>query len=132
MGAAGSVGPAGALIIGFLAAIICYYAVVLIRNRLKFDDSLDVFAVHGVGGILGTLIIPFVAALGPLAPGLGEDSVMGAFMAQATGVIAVCVWSAIASFAILFVVKLTGGLRVDEQTEDQGLDTNTHGESAYP
>ena len=130
--AAGSVGPAGALIIGFLAAIICYYAVVLIRNRLKFDDSLDVFAVHGVGGILGTLIIPFVAALGPLAPGLGEDSVMGAFMAQATGVIAVCVWSAIASFAILFVVKLTGGLRVDEQTEDQGLDTNTHGESAYP
>ena len=130
--AAGSVGPAGALIIGFLAAIICYYAVVLIRNRLKFDDSLDVFAVHGVGGILGTLIIPFVAALGPLAPGLGEDSVMGAFMAQATGVVAVCVWSAIASFAILFVVKLTGGLRVDEQTEDQGLDTNTHGESAYP
>lgn len=130
--AAGSVGVIGALVIGVLAALICYFAVNLIRNKLKFDDSLDVFAVHGVGGILGTLILPFLASLGPLAPGLGEDTVLGAFTTQAIGVLAVCGWSLVASVGILFIVKLTGGLRVSESEEDIGLDTNTHGETAYP
>lgn len=130
--AAGSVGPVGALIIGTLAALICYYAVVLIRTKMKIDDSLDVFAVHGVGGILGTLILPFLAAMGPMAPGLDGQSVMSAFTVQLTGVVAVCAWSAIASFIILFTVKLITPLRVDEQEEEQGLDSNTHGESAYP
>lgn len=129
--ASGSVGPVGALIIGTLAAIICYAAVVIIRNKMHIDDSLDVFAVHGVGGILGTLIIPFVASIGPLAPGIGDVSVSDQFVTQAIGVGAVAGWSIAASFAILFVLKMVIGLRVSESDEAEGLDTTSHGESAY-
>lgn len=129
--AAGSVGPLAAMIIGALAALACYFAVVLIRNRLKIDDSLDVFAVHGVGGILGTLLIPFLASVGPMAPGLGDVSVGEQFAAQATGVVAVCAWSAIVSAIILFLVKLITPLRVSATDEEVGLDTASHGESAY-
>ncbi|GAB5454396.1 MAG: ammonium transporter [Henriciella sp.] len=129
--AAGSVGPLAAMIIGALAALACYFAVVLIRNRFKIDDSLDVFAVHGVGGILGTLLIPFLASVGPMAPGLGDVSVGEQFAAQATGVVAVCAWSAIVSAIILFLVKLITPLRVSATDEEVGLDTASHGESAY-
>lgn len=129
--AAGSVGPMGGIIIGALAACICYVAVVVIRSRLKVDDSLDVFAVHGVGGILGTLLIPFLAALGPMAPGLGDVSIAQQFGVQALGVVTVCIWSAIASAAILLIVKLIVPLRVSKDDEITGLDTATHGESAY-
>ena len=129
--AAGSVGPVGALIIGTLAAIVCYGAVTLIRNKMKIDDSLDVFAVHGVGGILGTLLIPFLAGIGPLAPGLGDASIAGQFGAQLTGVLAVCAWSIVASVILLVVVKALVGLRVSEGDEEEGLDTTSHGETAY-
>ena len=130
--AAGSVGPVGALIIGVLASLLCYFAVVLIRNTLKIDDSLDVFAVHGVGGILGTLILPMLANVGPLAPGLGGVSIGQALGVQIVGILAVCAWSAIASYGLLMVIKMAGGLRVDEMDEELGLDSTTHGESAYP
>ena len=129
--AAGSVGPLAAFIIGTLAALACYFAVTLIRNRLKIDDSLDVFAVHGVGGILGTLLIPFLAGVGPMAPGLGDTSIGGQFGVQATGVIAVCAWSAVVTALILFLVKLITPLRVSAADEETGLDTASHGESAY-
>ena len=129
--AAGSVGPLAAIIVGTLAALACYYAVTLIRTKLKIDDSLDVFAVHGVGGILGTLLIPFLAGVGPMAPGLGETSIGDQFTVQLTGVMAVCAWSAIASVIILFIVKLITPLRVSADDEETGLDTATHGESAY-
>lgn len=129
--AAGSVGPLAAIIIGTLAALACYYAVTLIRTKLKIDDSLDVFAVHGVGGILGTLLIPFLAGIGPMAPGLGDTSIGDQFTVQLTGVMAVCAWSAIASVIILFIVKLITPLRVSADDEETGLDTATHGESAY-
>ncbi|MFN3212577.1 MAG: ammonium transporter [Henriciella sp.] len=129
--AAGSVGPMAAMIIGAIAALACYYAVILIRNKLKIDDSLDVFAVHGVGGILGTLLIPFLAGVGPMAPGLGETSIGEQFTVQATGVLAVCAWSAIASAALLFLIKFITPLRVSASDEEVGLDTASHGESAY-
>jgi len=129
--AAGSVGPLAAIVIGTLAALACYYAVTLIRTKLKIDDSLDVFAVHGVGGILGTLLIPFLAGVGPMAPGLGEATLAGQFTVQLTGVVAVCAWSAIASAIILFLVKLVTPLRVSAEEEETGLDTASHGESAY-
>lgn len=129
--ASGSVGPVGALIIGALAAVVCYAAVTLIRNKLKIDDSLDVFAVHGVGGILGTLIIPFVAGLGPLAPGLGGESVAAQFTTQLIGVGAVVGWSVIASVILLLIVKAIVGLRVEQSSEEEGLDTTSHGETAY-
>jgi ammonium transporter, Amt family len=129
--AAGSVGPLGAVIIGAVASIVCYYAVGLIRNMLKIDDSLDVFAVHGVGGVLGTLIIPFLATAGPLAPGLGEVSMGQQAWVQIQGVLAVVLWSA---GVTLVIVKLTGlvvRVRVKPEAETEGLDMTAHGERAY-
>jgi Amt family ammonium transporter len=128
--AAGSVGPAGALVIGTLAAFVCYAAVVYVRGRLKIDDSLDVFAVHGVGGILGTLCVPALAGFGPMAPSLGGMSFADKVVAQLTGVASVCVYSVVVSAAILFVVRQMMRLRVSAEDEATGLDTATHGESA--
>ena len=123
--AAGVLGPGGALLIGLAGGIVCYLAVNLIRVKLKIDDSLDVFAVHGVGGILGILLLPFLSstALG----GTGD----GDFVTQLIGTAAVVAWSAIASVIILSVLKATLGLRVTEEQEYEGLDTSLHGESAY-
>ncbi len=123
--AAGVLGPMGAMIIGLLGGVICYAAVSLIRVKLKIDDSLDVFAVHGVGGMLGILTLPFLsaAALG----GTGD----GDFMVQLIGTLAVVAWSAIASVVILGILKATLGLRVNDEQESEGLDFSLHGESAY-
>lgn len=123
--AAGVLGPGGALLMGLAGGLLCYGAVHLIRVKLKIDDSLDVFAVHGVGGILGILLLPFLSstALG----GTGD----GDFMVQLTGTAAVVAWSAIASAIILAVLKFTLGLRVTEEQEYEGLDISLHGESAY-
>lgn len=129
--AAGSVGPVGALIIGTLASGVCYTAVIYIRGRLKIDDSLDVFAVHGVGGILGTLIIPFLAGLGPMAPGLGEMTFASKLGAQITGVASVSAFSGVVSALILLGVRQFVALRVRIEEETNGLDTSTHGESAH-
>ena len=123
--AAGVLGPGGALLMGLAGGIICYLAVNLIRVKLKIDDSLDVFAVHGVGGMLGILLLPFLSAswLG----GTGD----GNFGVQLTGTIAVVVWSVVVSAIILSILKFTTGLRVNEEQESEGLDTSLHGESAY-
>lgn len=129
--AAGSVGPAGALLIGGLASVTCYMAVVYVRGRLKIDDSLDVFAVHGVGGILGTLLIPFLASFGPMAPGLGGTPFADKLFAQLTGVVSVSLYSAILSAAILLTIRRVIALRVSPEHETNGLDSSTHGESAY-
>jgi Amt family ammonium transporter len=129
--AAGSVGPVGAIVIGALASVVCFYAVTLIRGKLKIDDSLDVFAVHGVGGILGTLIIPALAAVGPMAPGLGGVSVGQQAGVQALGVLAVVAWSLIATAIIYFVTNRIVRFRVKSEQEIEGLDTTSHGERAY-
>ena len=123
--AAGVLGPQGAMLMGLAGGLVCYGAVNLIRVRLKIDDSLDVFAVHGVGGILGILLLPFLSstALG----GTGE----GELMTQLIGTGAVIAWSAIGSFIILMGLKMTLGLRVTEEQEYEGLDVSLHGESAY-
>ena len=123
--AAGVLGPAGALIIGLAGGVICYFAVNLIRVKLKFDDSLDVFAVHGVGGMIGILLLPFLSAKALGGTGDGE------FLTQLTGTLAVVAWSLIASFVILLILKVTLGLRVTEEQEVEGLDVSLHGESAY-
>ena len=98
---------------------------------MKIDDSLDVFAVHGVGGILGTLLIPFLANIGPMAPGLGETTLTAQLNAQVLGVLSVSAWSIIASVVILFALKATIGLRVSQEDEEIGLDNAIHGETAY-
>ena len=123
--AAGVLGPQGALLIGLAGGVICYYAVNLIRVKMKIDDSLDVFAVHGVGGMLGILLLPFLSATG--LGGTGD----GNFMTQLTGTAIVVVWSAVVTAIILIIIKAIVGLRVDEQAEADGLDRSLHGESAY-
>ena len=128
--ASGDVGPMGAIAIGALAAIICYFAVQLIRTKLKIDDSLDVFAVHGVGGILGTLLLSFfgqtsLGGLGLVKPAMEQLTI------QATGVGVTILWSAVATAIIMIVVKVTIGVRVSEEEEERGLDLTDHGESAY-
>jgi len=123
--AAGVLGPAGAMCIGLAGGLVCYGAVHLIRVKMKIDDSLDVFAVHGVGGILGILIAPLVAV-----PFLGGTGGVDAGM-QFIGTAAVVAWSAIASTIILVILKKMFGLRVSEEAEHTGLDISQHGESAY-
>ena len=129
--AAGSVGPVGALIIGVGASIVCFYAVMLIRNMLKIDDSLDVFAVHGVGGILGTLILPFLASAGPLAPGLGDVSIGQQLWVQVQGVVVVIAWSVGVTLVIGKVAGLLVKIRVKHEAEVEGLDMHVHGERGY-
>ncbi|MCG8505023.1 MAG: ammonium transporter [Sphingomonadales bacterium] len=128
----GFVGPAGALVYGLAAGVICFYAVQLVKQTLKFDDSLDVFAVHGVGGILGTLLAaPFAAtALGGM--GLPEGmTIASQFVVQLTGVAATVVWAGAASLIILVVIRALIGLRVSDEHENEGLDVTSHGEHAY-
>ena len=121
----------GAIIIGAVAAIVCYYAVALIRTRLGVDDSLDVFAVHGVGGVLGTLIIPVLATAGPLAPGLGEVTMGQQAWVQLQGVLAVVGWSVVMTFVIVKAMGFITPLRVKSEAEIEGLDMAAHGERAY-
>ncbi|MBI1359455.1 MAG: ammonium transporter [Alphaproteobacteria bacterium] len=129
--AAGSVGPAGAVILGILASVVCFSVVQLIRLRLKIDDSLDVFAVHGVGGILGTLLIPFLASLGPLSPGLGGTGIGAQAWVQLEGVVVTILWSVGVSAALFYGLRQVVRIRVRPEAEVEGLDMASHGERAY-
>lgn len=135
--ASGFVGPAGALVIGFLAGLVCYNATMFLKNKLRIDDSLDVFPVHGVGGILGTLLAAVFAAptLGVFAgQGFadGIDSIGQQFGVQLLGVAATLLYTAVLTFVILKVVAaMTRGLRVTEDEESQGLDIVSHEERGY-
>lgn len=135
--ASGFVGPGGALVIGLLAGIVCFSATQYIKRVLKIDDSLDVFPVHGVGGILGSLMVAVFAStqLGVFSGygfADGISSIMGQLTVQATGVIATIAFTAIATYVILKLVgALTGGLRVNEEEEQQGLDVTSHEETGY-
>ena len=115
--ASGFVGPVEALIIGAIAGILCQEAVNVIRNLLKIDDTLDVFAVHGVGGIFGTIMIAAFGA-GSWAAQLGSLAIVGVFTTVVTVV-------------LIIVVKMVTPLRVDDETENSGLDIMVHGERAY-
>ena len=115
--ASGFVGPIEALIIGAIAGVLCQEAVNVIRNMLKIDDTLDVFAVHGVGGIFGTIMIAVFGA-GSFAAQLGSLAIVGAFTVVVTVV-------------LVLVVKAITPLRVDAETENSGLDIIVHGERAY-
>jgi Amt family ammonium transporter len=136
-GASGFVGPAGALIIGILAGGICFSATTWLKTVMKIDDSLDVFPVHGVGGILGTLLAGIFSAtsLG-LFSGFGFaegiTSIAGQMKVQLIGVLATVAYTAIVSYLILKVVSLmTQGLRVTDEQEIQGLDIHMHEERGY-
>ena len=130
--ASGYVGPLGALGIGLAGGAICYFMVGVVKRRFKIDDSLDVFAVHGVGGATGILLTAIFmdAALGGI--GLAEgNSMAGQAAIQLTGIGAVLLWSVVVSFVIAKVVQAVTGLRVSAETEEQGLDLRLHGERGY-
>jgi Amt family ammonium transporter len=128
--ASGYVGPLGAVVLGIAASGVCYMAVVLVKRVMGVDDALDVLGVHGVGGALGSLLLPFVVLLGAGGVTLAR-SPWQQFGAQAEGVIAAALWSAIATAVITKTVALTVGLRVDREHEIMGLDFSTHGETGY-
>ncbi len=138
--AAGFVGPMGSLVIGLLAGIICLWGVNGLKRLIGADDSLDVFGVHGVGGILGALLTGVFAA--PSLGGQGifdyvvnkpspDYSISSQLVVQATAVGTTILWSAVVSFIVYKVVDLVIGLRVPEEEEREGLDITSHGESAY-
>ncbi|WP_068297177.1 ammonium transporter [Pararhodobacter sp. CCB-MM2] len=115
--ASGYVGPVAALIIGGIAGILCQEAVSLIRHKIQIDDTLDVFAVHGVGGIFGTIMIAVLGA--------------GSWVAQLGALAIVGVFTVVVSFVLVKLVGLITPLRVDKETETNGLDLSAHGERAY-
>ena len=131
--ASGFVGPAGALVIGVSAGVVCFSATMWLKRVLKIDDSLDVFPVHGVGGALGTILAGIFASnsLG-IFSGQGDGVAIGdQLLIQLTGVVSVAVYTAIVSFVILKVVDAMLGLRVSEDEETEGLDLNQHNERGY-
>ena len=131
--AAGAVGPMGALAIGAASGLGCFIAAVKVKPALGFDDSLDAFSVHGVGGIIGALLTGVFCAttLGGAGFGDGNDSIASQVMTQAYGVGVVLVYTAVVTFVILKVLDLLIGLRVTEEEETEGLDISQHDERAY-
>jgi Amt family ammonium transporter len=129
--ASGFVGPMGALAIGILAGLICYEATQYIKNKLKIDDSLDVFPVHGVGGILGTLLTAVFAS--SQFGGLGlENSISEQFMIQLFGVVFTIIWCGIFTIVSIKIAEIfTGNIRVSSENEETGIDISDHGESSY-
>ena len=127
--ASGFVGPTGALAIGIAAGIVCYWAATSLKRSLGYDDSLDVFGIHAVGGIVGALLTGVFAqeAIGGTS-GLFEGNA-GQVITQGWGVLVTVVYTAVASFIILKLVDVVIGLRVDSDTEREGLDLNLHGET---
>lgn len=128
--AAGFVEPYAAFIIGALASIVCYLAVTLVKSKLKYDDSLDAFGLHGVGGFVGAVLTGVFAAeaIGGTAGAVEGDVLL--IWTQTWGALAVAAWCAIATFAILWVLERFMALRVDAEDEVTGLDVALHGESA--
>ena len=129
--ASGFVGPIGALIIGSLAGIICYEATQFIKQSLGIDDSLDVFPVHGVGGILGTTLTGIFVAESWGGAGLGEVSMFSQVMIQIIGVLTTIIWCGVFTYIILKVVDNITGLRINEDDEETGIDLTQHGEAGY-
>ena len=129
--ASGFVGPMGAIVIGTLAGLICYEATQYIKNKINIDDSLDVFPVHGVGGILGTLLTAIFAS--SQFGGLGlENSISDQFMIQLFGVVFTIIWCTIFTLVAIKVAEIfTGNLRVTNEDEETGVDISSHGESSY-
>ena len=134
--ASGSVGPVGALVIGLASAIVCYFCATSLKKALGYDDSLDVFGVHGIGGIVGALLTGMfawgtVTVEGKAVP--VETFTMGIQVwIQLKSIIVTIVWSGVVSVVAFYITgALTGGCRVSEDEEEQGLDLNSHGESGY-
>ncbi len=130
--ASGFVGPGGALVIGLAGGFICYWVTSTMKQKWKIDDSLDVFAVHGVGGMVGILLTAVFASEGLGGLGLAEGISIGdQLRTQLVGIVVVAVWAGVLSLIILKVIQATIGLRVSVEDETEGLDITAHGERGY-
>lgn len=129
--ACGSVGPMGSIIVGLAGGFFSLWGVTGLKKMLGADDSLDVFGIHGVGGIVGALLTGVFTA--PSLGGIGGDDfdIMGQVMIQGEGIIITIIWSAVAAFIAFKIADIIVGLRVSEDSEREGLDTTSHGERAY-
>jgi Amt family ammonium transporter len=131
--ASGSVGPMGALAIGLASGVICFFASTTLKRALGYDDSLDVFGVHCIGGIVGAMLTGIFCAQALGGAGFGGDieSIGGQLLSQGTGVLATLVYTGVVTFIILKVVDLVMGLRVSDEDESIGLDLSLHNETGY-
>ena len=128
--ASGYVGPEGAMVLGVGAGSVCFGAVQIVKRWMGVDDALDVLGVHGVGGAMGTLLLPFLVGLGVGGVTLTQP-VLSQFVVQVEGVASAGVWSAVATLVLVKITQWLVGLRVDPEHETQGLDFTSHGETAY-
>ncbi|MCF7965508.1 MAG: ammonium transporter [Methylobacter tundripaludum] len=129
--ACGSVGPMGSIVIGLAGGFLCLWGVNNLKRMLGADDSLDVFGVHGVGGIVGALLTGVFTAPGLGGTGAEDFSIVSQLLIQAEGVVITIVWSGVVSYIAYKVVSMLVGLRVSEEVERAGLDVSSHGETAY-
>jgi Amt family ammonium transporter len=129
--ACGTVGPVGAIALGAIAAAVCYFFVTVVKNRFGYDDSLDVFGIHGIGGIIGAVLTAVFSAatLGGIKG--GDYSIGSQLVIQIEAVAITVVWTAVVAFVAFKIADLVFGLRVDADAERQGLDQTSHGEAAY-
>jgi Amt family ammonium transporter len=132
--ASGTVGPAGAMLIGVLAGSICFYATQLVKSYFKVDDSLDVFPVHGVGGILGIIMLSLVGTpggfLGNGSTGF-DNTTLAQLLIQLEGIFVICAWTGIATYVILKILNIFVDIRVTKDEEEEGLDVSLHNEQGY-
>jgi len=130
--AAGFISPGAAILFGVVAAVICFFAIQLVKQKLTIDDSLDVFAVHGVGGMTGSLLLAVFISEDFGGTGYGDGVAMGSqFIGQLMGVGVTLVWSAIVSVIIAVMVGVLFKMRASEDEEREGLDITSHGERAW-
>jgi ammonium transporter, Amt family len=128
----GFVGPLGALVIGGAAGVVCFFATGYMKRVLRVDDSLDVFPVHGVGGVLGTLLTGVFAAAALGGVGYAEGQTMGGqVLVQLAGIVAIGLWSGVITYVLLKVSDAVAGMRVSSEEETEGLDTALHNETGY-
>lgn len=132
--ASGTVGPAGAMLIGVLAGSICFYATQLVKSYFRVDDSLDVFPVHGVGGILGIIMLSLVGTpggfLGNGSTGF-DNTPITQLLIQLEGIFVICAWTGIATYVILKTLNIFIDIRVTKEEEEEGLDVSLHNEQGY-
>ena len=129
--ASGSVGPMGAVAIGFASGLLCFWGATSLKHKLGYDDSLDAFGVHGIGGIVGALLTGIFASESLGGMGLPNGSIGSQFVSQLIGVVFTIVYCGVLSFVILKIVDALVGLRVSADEESQGLDLALHSEQGY-
>ena len=129
--AAGNSGPFGAIVLGAVASIICFYAVTVLKPKLGYDDSLDAFGIHGIGGMIGAIGTAIVYAPSLGGPGAADYNMAAKLIVQIEAVATTIVWASIGTVIAIFIAKAVTGLRVSQEVEYEGLDLGEHGERAY-